>query len=583
MNVPVNRILQDVRSSNVEMDSIKRIHLLEKKDIYNIKRDFNISYSTKKHQNDEISVDLWVKEMMKKGDESPILYYKQQGVNDNCAPYFTINDFCLVIMTQFQSELLLKFGKDKVCLDGMHGLNGYNFRLYTVVVVDEYGNGYPVSFCFSNRSDTTIYSHFFRCIKNITGNINANIFMSDDEPAFYNAWNCVMGPASKQLLCTWHVLRNWAKNVRKIHSNEKQNIVFKTLKALLYETDENNFVIELQKVLDDLLNDEDTADFGKYFKTTYSQRVEKWAYLNRKHVCINTNMYLEALHKSIKYCYLEGENCKRLDLLINALMSLVRDKSFERIIKIPKQKMSYKLTQIIAAHNKSTKITPDMIVEVNGNWFVNSETDIHTQYRVEKTTVSCDCLLRCNVCKICVHTYKCTCMNNVIYFNICKHIHACAKRQTVTDSETVQNENQSLPLLYDIAVDNGLLQKQGKLKQNENIMKNNDEIKNKLEMILGMHSRANMNEEDQMYIIKQCDNILTMLGRKKDFKKTSNLKLTRKRKIEPQARFISKKKVPNQHLSTLSSIEGTQIRESLKNSIEFLTISTTPAFDHSYL
>lgn len=105
---------------------------------------------------------------MKKGDESPILYYKQQGVNDNCVPCFTMNDFCLVIMTQFQSELLLKFGKDKVYLDGTHGLNGLllkwvltKLQLYTVVVIDEYGNGYPVAFGFSNRSDTNVYSHFF--------------------------------------------------------------------------------------------------------------------------------------------------------------------------------------------------------------------------------------------------------------------------------------------------------------------------------------------------------------------------------------------------------------------------------------
>ena len=66
--------------------------------------------------------------------------------------------------------------------------------------------------------------------------------------------------------------------------------------------------------------------------------------------------------------------------------------------------MSYTLTQIIAAHNKSTKITPDMVVEVNGNWLVKIETHKLIQYRVEKTTVSC--LLRCNVCKICVHSYK---------------------------------------------------------------------------------------------------------------------------------------------------------------------------------
>jgi len=49
---------------------------------------------------------------------------------------------------------------------------------------------------------------------------------------------------------------------------------------------------------------------------------------NIKHVGINTIMYLESLHKNIKYCYLEGKHCKRLDMVINALMSLVHDKSF---------------------------------------------------------------------------------------------------------------------------------------------------------------------------------------------------------------------------------------------------------------
>lgn len=82
LGVPVNIILEDIRSSKVEGD-IKRIHLLEKKDIHNIKRDFNIAYSTKRHENDAISVNIWVKEMMDKGNESPILYYKQQGENDN--------------------------------------------------------------------------------------------------------------------------------------------------------------------------------------------------------------------------------------------------------------------------------------------------------------------------------------------------------------------------------------------------------------------------------------------------------------------------------------------------------------------
>jgi len=78
--------------------------------------------------------------MIAKGDESPIIYFKQQGNSDNNVQSFTKDDFCLIIMTQFQSELLMKFGNDKVCIDGTHGLNGYNFQLYTIVVVDEFGN-----------------------------------------------------------------------------------------------------------------------------------------------------------------------------------------------------------------------------------------------------------------------------------------------------------------------------------------------------------------------------------------------------------------------------------------------------------
>jgi len=63
-------------------------------------------------------------------------------------------------------------------------------QLYSLVVVDEYGNGFPVAFCFSNKCDTATYKHYFQCIKNTIGIINPSIFMSENEPAFYNAWNC---------------------------------------------------------------------------------------------------------------------------------------------------------------------------------------------------------------------------------------------------------------------------------------------------------------------------------------------------------------------------------------------------------
>jgi hypothetical protein len=92
--------------------------------------------------------------------------------------------------------------------------------LYTLLVVDNYGNGFPVAFCFTNKSDTFTYKLFFECIQRAVGLIKANVFMFDNEPTFYNVWELIMGPISKQLLCTWHVLRNWSKNLSKKVSNK---------------------------------------------------------------------------------------------------------------------------------------------------------------------------------------------------------------------------------------------------------------------------------------------------------------------------------------------------------------------------
>lgn len=72
--------------------------------------------------------------MKNKGEYNPVLYFKQQGETDINVPHFTNNDFCMIMMTQFQSEMFLQFGKDKICIDGTHGLNSYNFQLYSIVV-----------------------------------------------------------------------------------------------------------------------------------------------------------------------------------------------------------------------------------------------------------------------------------------------------------------------------------------------------------------------------------------------------------------------------------------------------------------
>ena len=73
--VTPQRILDDIRE--VSATNISRDHLVNKKDINNIKKQYNIE-GIQRHQNDLVSVLTWVEEM--EGLEyNPVLIFKQQG------------------------------------------------------------------------------------------------------------------------------------------------------------------------------------------------------------------------------------------------------------------------------------------------------------------------------------------------------------------------------------------------------------------------------------------------------------------------------------------------------------------------
>ena len=81
---------------------------------------------------------------LKQETPSPILYYKQQGVDDPNLPVPATDTFLLVIMTSFQKSLFEAFSSRRVCLDSTHKTNQYQFKLLTVLVPDEYRNGKTV-------------------------------------------------------------------------------------------------------------------------------------------------------------------------------------------------------------------------------------------------------------------------------------------------------------------------------------------------------------------------------------------------------------------------------------------------------
>ena len=102
--------------------------------------------------------------------------------------------------------MMKSFGPDKiVCIDSTHGTNEYDFFLISILVVDEYGEGFPVAWCLSNRQDEFLLTNLFEAVRKRVGSCVPCVLMSDDAEQFYTAWIDVFGLGPKKLLCTWHV------------------------------------------------------------------------------------------------------------------------------------------------------------------------------------------------------------------------------------------------------------------------------------------------------------------------------------------------------------------------------------------
>ncbi|XP_023237746.1 uncharacterized protein LOC111636684 [Centruroides sculpturatus] len=239
-SVTLKRILDDIRDST--SNELTRIHLVTRKDLQNIKCAYNIQEKKKYQPEDKISVQLWVNKM-KTLEQSPVLYFKQQGEVD-AQQKLSKEDFILIIMLPIQQELLKMLGQQMICVDSTHGTIAYDFYVSTILTVDEFGSGLPCAYCLSNRIHTTTYSLFFAAVREKLEKLETIVFMSDDASAIYNAWKDIMGPATHQLLCTWHVDRAWRKKVvTSFPVKVTQELIYKMLRVLLKEQIQKNLKI----------------------------------------------------------------------------------------------------------------------------------------------------------------------------------------------------------------------------------------------------------------------------------------------------------------------------------------------------
>ncbi len=147
--------------------------------------------------------------------------------------------------------------------------------------------------------------------------------------------------------------------------------LYHNLRALMDETDETKFEDMLQKTIEQMLNSDNSREFGEYFETYYSKRKAQWASCYRKSSGINTNMYVESFHKVLKYIYFKGKTNRRVDKCIQILLKYDRDKAFDRLIKLEKGKQTGRIRVINKRHQLSKKLTLSQVSDLNhSSWKV---------------------------------------------------------------------------------------------------------------------------------------------------------------------------------------------------------------------
>lgn len=122
--------------------------------------------------------------------------------------------FMFAFQTERQLELMKKHGSKILIVDETHGTNQYKYELLTAMVIDENRRGWPVGHLITSQSDAPTLKFFFQCLNSRVGQEDAvTCVITDDDAKLINAMEDGFSKKLKHLLCKWHVIKNFKKNI----------------------------------------------------------------------------------------------------------------------------------------------------------------------------------------------------------------------------------------------------------------------------------------------------------------------------------------------------------------------------------
>ncbi|KAF6199574.1 hypothetical protein GE061_007600 [Apolygus lucorum] len=419
--VPISSILDSIRDSIPFNGEVSRIHLITRKDVWNIRASLQLPNDTVK-QDDRSSVESWLDSLA--NYSKVVQFYKRQSAQLFSHHEINEEDFILILVLPCQVETLQKFGNGCVCFDRTTN-TAYSFELTTLLVQDDQQCALPCGYMISNRSDCHFIRLFLEIIKDLLKHpISPKVLLSDTSDMYFNAWNTVMPSPVRWLYCSWRVDQSWKQHLNQVSDATKRDSTYKLLRSMADEPDKDAFYILFEGVKRIIYNDPDLLDFAEHFNREYAGNVERWAFFCQKDCSIGANMLQESMQEVLKWYNLNGKKVKTIGRGLSALLKFTKEKIIGKVAE-KSIKLSPELVAIRGAHEKSTTLKSKLI-PIQCGYMISSESDdSDLYYIVTRLRVICSCALRCDSCGICEHEYSCTCPDTDKSI-ICEHVHRIA-------------------------------------------------------------------------------------------------------------------------------------------------------------
>ena len=116
-----------------------RKHFVTRQDIDNVRvkiKDLTVI----RNREDAVSVNMFVNELQKE-PYNPVLLHKWQHDSRPIYPSLPKELFVFAMQTGFQKECYQQYAPKILSVASTHGANAYGFKLITVMVADEFGQG----------------------------------------------------------------------------------------------------------------------------------------------------------------------------------------------------------------------------------------------------------------------------------------------------------------------------------------------------------------------------------------------------------------------------------------------------------